>query len=158
MSETQDCGSFSAEQARVLADVLDDIIPPSPDGRLPGAGACGIVGVIDAALQPTPALREMVVEGLSALDDLARRRGAVGFAALPRPDKLAVMSELASSEHAFPPVLILHTFAAYYQSARIVAALGLEPRPPHPKGYAMEPDDPTLLDVVRRRPKMYRTC
>ena len=40
--------------------------------------------------------------------------------------------------------------------ARVVAALGLEPRPPHPKGYEMGTDDLTLLDPVRRRGPRYR--
>lgn len=158
MSENNEQGTFSANQARVLADVLDDIIPPSSDGILPGAGQLGLTQVIEEALQKTPELRAMIVQGLSALDDLAQRRGAQGFAALPGPGKLEVMTELASSQDAFPPVLILHTFVAYYRSARVLEALGLEPRPPHPKGYTMDPNDLTLLDTVRRRPKLYREC
>ncbi|HUI24603.1 MAG TPA: hypothetical protein VL403_00860, partial [Candidatus Kryptonia bacterium] len=48
------------------------------------------------------------------------------------------------------------TCAGYCQHARVVEALGLEARPPHPQGYQMEPNDLTLLDDVRRCPKRYR--
>jgi hypothetical protein len=147
---------FSEEQAHVLAGVLDDIIPPRSDGRLPGAGELGLAGFIAAALRDMPELHEMIAQSLSALDDLARRRWSQGFAALRPAERSAALNELASSEHAFPPVLILHTYAGYYQHPRVVEELGLEPRPPHPKGYEMGADDLTLLDPVRRRGPLYR--
>lgn len=156
MSDESDSGGFSERDARVLAGVLDEIIPPSTDGRLPGAGELDLAGFIDQTLRKTPELHAMIRAGLAALDDLARRRTSRDFAALRPPEQRELLNEFASSEHAFPPVLMLHTYAGYYQHPRVVAALGLEPRPPHPKGYEMEPNDLTLLDAVRRRPKLYR--
>jgi hypothetical protein len=50
----------------------------------------------------------------------------------------------------------MHTYAGYYQHPRVMSALGLAPRPPHPLGYEMGADDLSLLDPVRRRAKMYR--
>jgi len=158
MSEGSGSRAFSDEDKRVLAGVLDDIIPPSPDGRMPGAGEIGLAGFIDDALRAAPELRAMVLQSLSALDALARRRTSQAFAALPRADQAALINELASSEDAVPPVLILHAYAGYYQHPKVVAALGLEPRPPHPKGYEMAPDDFSLLDPVRRRPRLTRPC
>jgi hypothetical protein len=35
-------------------------------------------------------------------------------------------------------------------------SLGQEPRPPFPKGHAVEQGDWSLLDPVRKRPPMYR--
>ena len=35
-------------------------------------------------------------------------------------------------------------------------SLGMEARPPFPKGYEVEQGDWSLLDPVRARPKMYR--
>jgi hypothetical protein len=40
----------------------------------------------------------------------------------------------------------------------VLTALGLEARPPHPAGYAIEPNDLSLLDPVRRRAELYRRC
>ena len=34
----------------------------------------------------------------------------------------------------------------------------MEPRPPFPLGYEQPPDDLSLLDPVRERPKLYRDC
>ena len=54
------------------------------------------------------------------------------------------------------PALLFLAYSGYYQHPRVVETLGLEARPPHPKGYAMEAFDPSLLDAVRRRGKIYR--
>jgi len=149
--------ALTYDQLRVLDLVLDEIIPPSEDGRLPGAGALGLASHVEAALLDMPELRKMIADGLTALNNLARRYHGHGFAKVPRHHRLQLLSDHATSEHAFPPILVLHTYAAYYQDARVLAALGLPPRPPHPEGYAMEPDDLTLLDPVRRRRPMYRS-
>ena len=44
----------------------------------------------------------------------------------------------------------------YYQNPAVVTALGLEPRPPHPDGYELEPGDLGLLADVRKSGKLYR--
>jgi len=148
---------LSAEREKALAIVIDEIIPPSADGRLPGAGQVGVAAHVWRSLLKMPALAEMVAQGLDALAELAKSRGAERFTALARAAQLEVMNQLAASEHSFPPILALHVYAAYYQHPRVHELIGLDPRPPHPKGYEMEPDDLTLLDPVRRRPRMYRS-
>ena len=153
MSDETNNPGFSDDEKRVLASVLDEIIPPSDDGRFPGAGQLGLADYIDEALQKTPDLQSMIAQGLADLDQLARGRNAPGFAALSREDKLQLLNEWG-----FVLPLTLHAFTGYYQQARVVEALGLEARPPHPKGYHMEPNDLTLLDAVRRRRKLYREC
>jgi hypothetical protein len=158
MSEDTSGPGFSQDEERLLTSVLDEIIPPSDDGRFPGAGALGLADFVEQTLQKTPVLRPVIAQGLSALEDLARSRGARGFTALSRQDKLEVLNELATTQPAFLPGLILQTYAGYYQNGRVIEALGLEPRPPHPEGYDLEPGDLTLLDGVRRRPEMYRKC
>ncbi|RPI33292.1 MAG: hypothetical protein EHM67_15515, partial [Hyphomicrobiaceae bacterium] len=44
----------------------------------------------------------------------------------------------------------------YYRDDRVFIALGLEPRPPFPKGHALEQGDWSLLETVRARPRMWR--
>jgi hypothetical protein len=143
MSDDPTRPRFSAAEVRVLTLALDEIIPPRADGRLPGAGALGVAGDVEAVLQKTPELLRMVAEGLAALD-------ARGFARLSHTERSDALSEL-------PPVVILHAYSAYYQHPRIAEALGLEPRPPHPKGYEMAPNDLSLLDLVRRRGRLWRS-
>jgi hypothetical protein len=97
-----------------------------------------------------------IAAGLAAADDVATERHGRRFAELSSEQRLAVLTTLDATQPAFVPTLTFHAYVGYYQHPRVIAALGLEPRPPHPEGYAMEPNDLSLLDPVRDRPKFYR--
>ena len=156
MSDDASDPSFTDDEERALSAVLDEIIPPSSDGRFPGAGELGLARYIEQTQRRNPDLRPVIQQGLSAIDDLACSRSPQGFSALSKQDRLEVLNELASTQPGFFPSLIFHTYVGYYQNGRVVEALGLEARPPFPKGYEMEANDLTLLDGVRQRPKLYR--
>lgn len=149
-----DTGLKSPAQRSALAAVLDAIVPPSADGRLPGAGELGLAGAIEEKLG---AMCAFTARGLDALDALARERGAVGFTALAAADRTEVLNAHAASDPGFLPGLVFQVYSAYYQHPRVLAGLGLEPRPPHPEGYTLEqPDLEALLAPVRARAKLYR--
>ncbi len=149
---------FTQSEIRTLAGVLDEIIPRSADGALPGGGELGLAAFVEQALAASPEARGMIAGGLAELERLAAARGCgpEGFASLPAEQRRQVLDELAASDLAFVLTLMFHAFGGYYQSAPVLTALGLEARPPHPLGYTMEPDDLSILDPVRRRPPMYR--
>ena len=158
MAETPGRAGLSPDERRTLTSVLDEIIPPSPDGSLPGAGELGLADHVEGVLERTPELRPVLARGLAALDELARGRGAKNFAALPREQRVEALQGLAATQPQCLPTLVFHTYTGYYQAGRVLEALGLEARPPHPRGYVVEAGDPSLLDPVRRRAKMYREC
>jgi hypothetical protein len=158
MSEGAGETRFSADDERALSSVLNEIIPPGGTRKLPGAGDLGLAGFVAEFVRTMPVLRPVIEQGLATLARLSGSRDSRGFATLSRQDRLAVLDELAAADQAFLPTLTFVAYAGYYRNPRVVAALGLEPRAPHPKGYEMEPNDLTLLDRVRQRPKMYREC
>lgn len=154
MSDPESGSGFSDEQERALACVLDEIIPPSDDGRFPGAGELGLVSYVrERAADLVP----MIVQGLSSLDELAQGRGAVDFEAIPRSERRGVLEGLAGREPGFLPLLVFHTFSGYYQQGPVLEALGLEARPPFPGGHEIEANDLSLLDPVRERGPVYRS-
>ncbi len=148
---------LTADQERLLEGLLDVVVPPSADGRLPGAGALGLVAHVVRTMERTPMLRPVVEHGLGAIAELATKRTAGGWAALSADERRAVFAELAATDQLFQPALFFLVYSGYYQHPRVLEALGLEPRPPHPRGYEMEPDDLSLLERVRRRGPLYRT-
>jgi hypothetical protein len=149
---------FSAAEERMLAHLLDVVIPASPDGRLPAAGALGLTAHIARAVARTPMLRPVVDHGLSTLAELARRRHPDGWEALSADERSAVLEEFTAADQFFLPAFLFLAYSGYYADPRVLEALGLEARPPHPEGYAMEPDDLSLLEPVRRRGAIYRDC
>ncbi|HYR95727.1 MAG TPA: gluconate 2-dehydrogenase subunit 3 family protein [Candidatus Binatus sp.] len=147
---------FTADEERVLRTLLDDILPPSDDGRLPGAGTIGLAAHIVRTVRKTPMLRPVVEYGLGALADLAAKRSPGGWPALSKQERSAVLEDFTATDQFFLPAFLFLLYSGYYQHPRVVEALGLEARAPHPKGFAMEADDWTVLEPVRTRGKTYR--
>jgi len=147
---------LSEPERRTLAALLDEIIPPSADGRLPGAGELGIAAHVERGLAQMPFLIPLVAEGLASLDGLALQRDASSFAALARGERRAVVEELVATQPGFLGPILFHTYSGYYQQPRVLEGLGLEPRPPFPKGHVVEPGDFGLLDAVRARGPIWR--
>lgn len=143
---------LAPEDARDLIAVLDEIIPPSDDGRMPGAGAVGLLAHVEAELAKNPGLAPTVEAGLAAL----REQAGGDFAALEGDARRDALNALAAAQPGFLPALVFQTFTGYYRQPAVLEALGLEARPPHPQGYALEMGDLDLLQPVRDRGKVWR--
>jgi hypothetical protein len=90
-----------------------------------------------------------------ALDELARLAGAP-LAGLDPAWREAAALELRAKGGAAVAALTRVVLQCYYRDDRVVRSLGLEPRPPYPKGHVLEQGDWSLLDPVRARPPMWR--
>ncbi|HZR81184.1 MAG TPA: gluconate 2-dehydrogenase subunit 3 family protein [Candidatus Binatia bacterium] len=155
-TEAQAGSTLSADDRRTLAAVLDEIIPATGDGALPGAGSVVESGLVDGTLECVPPLALGLTMGLAAVRDAARARGVDRFSDLLPADRTAVLNEVGEKDPGFVPTMMFVAYTTYYRDDRVLEALGLEARAPHPKGYDMSPCDLSLLDPVRRRPKLYR--
>jgi len=145
--------ALTAVQRAILDAVLNLIVPPSADGRMPGAAEVGVPAYLLAeAADALPALREELDE----LERRARARCARGFAALEQGERRSLVEELRARQPAFLSRLAMETLACYYQHDRVLAGLGMEARPPYPKGYQVVQGDLSLLEPVRARGKIYR--
>ena len=52
--------------------------------------------------------------------------------------------------------IVVRTMACYYQDDKVMIALGMEARPPFPKGNEVVSGDLSLLDPVREKKQIYR--
>ena len=129
----------------LLDSVLDTLIPPSEDGRMPGAGGLGLSGRVREA-----APDEVLSPGLDAL-------AAAGFRELDLADRVETLRALEAEQPAFVPTVYTTLCTSYYLHPDVQTALGLEPRPPFPKGYELDPGDLDALERVRARGPIYRT-
>lgn len=150
--------AIDPEQQRLLAALLDELVPPRADVGLPGAGALGLAGTVACAAAENPALASVLAETLERLADLARQHGGAPFADLERETRRVALDALAAQEApGCLPALCFLTYAAYYRDLRVLEALGHPPRAPFPLGYEVPPTDFSLLDAVRRRAPFFRS-
>jgi hypothetical protein len=131
---------------RAIAGV---IIPASVEYDVPGADDPLIQADIVATLgRDAGRVRD-------ALDELARLAG-MPLADLDPARREAVAMELRATGGAAVATLTRVVLQCYYRDDRVVRSLGLEPRPPYPKGHVLEDGDWSLLDPVRARAPLWR--
>jgi hypothetical protein len=136
-------------QSDDLRAIAGMIVPANMEFDVPSAGDPAIQADIAATLGRDAGLvRE-------ALDELARLAGQP-LAALDSARREAVAMELRAQGGAAVATLTRVVLQCYYRDDRVVRSLGLEPRPPYPKGHVLEEGDWSLLDPVRARPPMWR--
>jgi hypothetical protein len=141
--------ALSQAQRDDLRTVAAMIIPESREYRVPGADDAKIQADILATLgRDAKRMRE-------ALDHLARLAGKP-LADLDPGRRDAVAKEFRSSGGPAAATLTRVVLQCYYRDDRVVHSLGLELRPPFPKGYTLEQGDWSLLDPVKARPSMWR--
>ena len=140
MTET----GLTPQESRDLRRVAGLMIPASAEYGVPGADDPKIFADIEKSLGRDLAdVRKAIAKlaGVADMDDAAAEAAAAAFRTAEPP-------ELAALSRAI--------LQCYYRDDRVVISLGLEPRPPFPKGHTLEQGDWSLLDPVRARPKMWR--
>ena len=135
-------------ESRDLRCIAGMMIPASMEFDVPGADDPTIFADITATLgRDTAHVRE-------ALGDLVALAGGA-FADLVPARREAVSASFRERGGA-AATLFRVILQCYYRDDRVVRSLGLEPRAPFPKGHTLEQGDWSLLDPVRKRPKMWR--
>jgi hypothetical protein len=134
------------EDLRCLAGL---IIPASAKYDVPGADDDRIVSDIVGSIA-----REMdhVRTALGTLRTLA----GGSFAQLDATRRAEVAAMLRAEGGAPVRVLTRIILLCYYRDDRVMVSLGLEVRPPFPKGHVVEQGDWSLLDPVRARKPFWR--
>jgi hypothetical protein len=141
---------LTAEQIRDFRVLAGTIIPASAIYGVPGADDERIFNDILRSLERD---RDDVRQALAHLAQLAG--GA--FAGLEEARRAEVAAAFRETGGAPLSALVRVVLLCYYRDDRVMQSLGLEPRPPFPKGHVVEQGDWSLLDPVRARPPMYRS-
>jgi hypothetical protein len=140
---------LSADQCRALRCLAELMIPASAEYGVPSAGDETIFNDILHSLGRDA---EQVIAVLRSLDAMANGR----FADLDRQRQEAIAARLRENGDEALAAVSRIVLQCYYRDDRVMRSLGLEPRPPFPKGFELEQGDWSLLDPVRARPRLYR--
>lgn len=137
--------STQAEVAALRA-LAGRLIPKSEAFGAPGADDAAIFEAIEASLEPS----------LPQLANLLADLASMGAGAIAERSLEAPLGELAAGHGPAFGVVAAAVIQAYYRDDRVMLSLGLEPRPPYPKGHAVEEGDFELLAPVRERGRIWR--
>ncbi len=149
--------AIDAARQRLLAALLDELVPPRAEAALPGAGALGLADAVARSAAENPGLASVLAETLVQLAALAQQHGGTSFPDLDPRARRVALDALAARAPGSLPALCFLTYAAYYRDPRVLEAIGHPPRPPYPLGYEVPPTDFGLLEPVRRRAPFYRS-
>ena len=136
---------FTPEEHAILDALADTIVPASEDGVMPSARELDVAEYITRnAADFLTGLGEI----LNAFDaGFAQETLAVRF------ERVKVFSE--TQPEAFQR-LLAEVYGCYYQDARVLEGIGVNPGPPFPRGNTVEPGDLSLLDPVMANPTKWR--
>jgi hypothetical protein len=147
---------FLDELLTLLRQVLDRIIPA--EGKFPGAGKLDVAGYIDNLVAQSAELKHLFTEGLAQIQIASKTMHSQEFANLSSEAQDTVLRRVEATHPAFFQALVRQTYNGYYTNPRIIRLLGLEARPPQPRGYKLEPFDLTLAERVKQRPQLWKNA
>jgi hypothetical protein len=141
--------TLTATEAADLRCIAGMIVPASAKYGVPGADDDLIFADILKSLGRDA---EAVRAGLA----LASRLAGGPLAGLDAAGREALGAKLRAEGGAPVAALTRVVLLCYYRDDRVMLSLGLEPRPPFPKGHVLEQGDWSLLDPVKARKPFWR--
>ena len=157
---------FTAAQEATIVAFAAALIPASAEYGVPSAGDPAIAAEILATARGAPAAVAAAVQALDAtaqatsaaafrdLDEAARTRQMAGALQPGQRHDAHMAADAAgiAGQRALASIVL----QCYYRDDRVMRSLGMEARPPFPKGFDVEQGDWSLLDPVKRRGAIYR--
>ena len=143
---------WTQTQRTLLDAILDELVPPSNDGTIPGAGALGVADVLPTADAYAPNPVDTTQAVMMALGE--------SFVELTRPEKVAALHLIEAQKPDAFATLVRLTYMGYYSRPDTRPLFGVGAHPIHPQGYPVPREDEALMDEltapVRARGKVYR--
>lgn len=150
-TETSDAWGppLGAGEQACLTCIAGHIIPASAALEVPGADDPAIVADMVASVRRDRAALLLI---LRSIDEAAG--GAL--AARPADEQRGLLLRMRQADPVGFAIVEAVVVRAYYRDDRVLRSIGMEPRPPFPKGYDVPATDWSLLDPVRARGAIWR--
>lgn len=129
--------------------IAGHMIPASAEYGVPGADDPRIFTDITRSIDRD---MEALLKALQVVDDIS---GGM-LSALSRTEQAKRLAEFRTGHPDLAGVIESVVARCYYRDDRVMTSIGMEVRPPFPKGYQVDQGDLSLLDPVRARGKIYR--
>lgn len=143
------------DREKLIVAILDELIPPSADGRIPSAGTLGVADFIAGATL----YASDPVGTVSKITDAVMTR-APNFLALDQSTKVSLLKAVEQDHPDTFNTLVQLTYMGYYSRPDVRPLFGVGAHPVHPNGYAVAPESTEVMDAltapVRARGQAFR--
>ena len=139
------------EQERTLMALLNLIIPPSEDGKMPGAADVDFLTYLHKE-----DLFPCTNEELLFINKVSHEVYNQDFSALSESKQKQLIDKLPNKLSKFLTWLTSQVIHCYYQDDEVLRAIGLAARTLSPEGHFLEEGDLALLEPVYQRGKFYK--
>jgi len=141
--------TLTADETADYRCIAGMIIPASEKYAVPGA---------DDDLIFADIIKSIGRDEADVKTALAKARSLAGgpLSALDAASRDSVADRLRAEGGNPVAILTRIVLLCYYRDDRVMISLGLEPRPPFPKGHVLEQGDWSLLDPVKARKPFWR--
>ena len=141
-------------QQTILHALLGAILPADPTLGVPAGNDHAILQDILQTIRISA--HELVSKGLEDLDNASAKQFDAGFEGIEAAKKIALFNDMRIKNNRFYSVLSSVILQCYYRNDQVMESLGMEARPPFPKGHQVPQGDFSLLDPVKARGKIWR--
>ena len=147
---------WSVSELNTLSCILDELIPTSEDGNIPGAGS-----VVSAEFLRTAS--DFATDPVGAIEIILAcvARKSKDIAALDRSERLQILQAVEAEVPDSFALLVRLTYMGYYSRPEIRPLFGLASHPIHPQGYSVPNESSefiaSLTKPVRQRGRFYRS-
>ena len=97
-----------------------------------------------------------LLDTLKRADAVAGSRHQKAFCDLSEPHQYTVLKGVEKESPDLFMEFVRHTYSGYYTNPSVVGRLGADAGPPQPRGFPIEPFDPSIVDQVRKLGSRYR--
>tara|TARA_B100000676_G_C17346619_1_gene468799 strand:+ start:55 stop:501 length:447 start_codon:yes stop_codon:yes gene_type:complete len=142
----------SEDEAKMLHSLVEDMIPQSEAYNLPSAGEELIFSDI---LNEVRRNFVLVKEELFALNKMAEEMFGISYKMLgeDKQNRVSMKFVVGIKKSTIARIVL----QCYYRDDRVMRSLGMEPRPPFPLGHVIDNHDWSLLEVVKKKNKTFRS-
>ncbi len=138
----------------ILDAILDVLIPPSADGRVPGAGQAGVAGFLPQATLYADDPAKVIRVILAHIQDHGT------FLDLSEKARVTVLKQAEATHPEAFATLVQLTYMGYYSRPDIRPLFGVGAHPVHPNGYVVAAENgdelAALTTPVRARGQAFR--
>ena len=132
-------------QKAIFDALVDTLVPAGEDALMPSASE---VDVLSYIINSAPDFAPQLAAIAGSFDD--------EFVSSGEDRRVQLVQEFEQAQPELFGGLLFHTYARYYQDARVLEGIGLTAGPPFPRGNTVAAGDLSLLDPLMEKSHGYR--